>query len=156
MLNNVDLVNVLFLDIETVSGERSYDDLTDEFKKLWKLKARSVLRKYDEEITEEEGRDTYGERAGIFAEFGKICCISVGIITRDKDGEMKVRIKSYSNHDEKKFNNPSPSKSKKSRIAVSTFFAHVPPQLQNSLWNPWPPQLTDHNVVTIFKFRGLE
>lgn len=102
MLNNVDIQNVLFLDIETVSEHRSYDDLTDEFKKLWKLKARSVLRKYDEEITEEEGRETYTERAGIFAEFGKICCISVGLISTNKEGEMQVRIKSYADHDEKK------------------------------------------------------
>ena len=102
MLNYVDIVNVLFLDIETVSEYRSYDDLTDEFKKLWKLKARSVLKKYDEEITDEEAADSYAERAGIFAEFGKICCISVGIVTRNKDGEMKVRIKSYADHDERR------------------------------------------------------
>lgn len=102
MLNHVDIVNVLFLDIETVSGHRTYGDMPDEFKKLWKLKARSVLRKYDEPITEEEAVETYTERAGIFAEFGKICCISVGIVTRNRDGEMKVRLKSYADHDEKK------------------------------------------------------
>jgi DNA polymerase elongation subunit (family B) len=102
MLNYVDIVNVLFLDIETVSESRSYDDLTDEFKKLWKLKARGVLKKYDEEITDEEAADSYAERAGIFAEFGKICCISVGIVTRNKEGEMKVRIKSYADHDERR------------------------------------------------------
>lgn len=102
MLNYVDIVNVLFLDIETVSECRTYDDLTDEFKKLWKLKAKSVLKKYDEEITDEEAAESYTERAGIFAEFGKICCISVGIVTRNKDGEMKVRIKSYADHDERR------------------------------------------------------
>jgi DNA polymerase elongation subunit (family B) len=102
MLNHVDIVNVLFLDIETVSGHRHYEDLTDEFKKLWQNKAKSVLRKYDEPITEEEAIASYTESAGIFAEFGKICCISVGIIARNEQGEMKVRLKSYANHDEKK------------------------------------------------------
>jgi DNA polymerase elongation subunit (family B) len=102
MLNNVDIVNVLFLDIETVSEYKSYDDLTKEFQKLWRLKTRQILRKYDEEITEEEAIATYKERAGIFAEFGKICCISVGFISRDKEGELKARIKSYADHDEKK------------------------------------------------------
>ena len=102
MLNNVDIVNVLFLDIETVSEYKSYDDLTDEFKKLWRLKTRQILRKYDEEITEEEAIAAYTERAGIFAEFGKICCISVGFLTRNKQGELKARIKSYADHDEKK------------------------------------------------------
>ncbi|MGB1121392.1 MAG: ribonuclease H-like domain-containing protein [Saprospiraceae bacterium] len=102
MLNHIDIVNVLFLDIETVSGHRTYGDMPDEFKTLWKLKAKSVLRKYDEPITEEEAIETYAERAGIFAEFGKICCISVGFVTRNREGEMKVRLKSYADHDERK------------------------------------------------------
>lgn len=101
MLNHVDITKVLFLDIETISGHRHHEDMTDEFKKLWKLKAKSVLRKYDEPITEEEAVESYTERAGIFAEFGKICCISVGFVTVESDGKMSVRLKSYASHDEK-------------------------------------------------------
>jgi len=52
MINNLDLSKVLFLDIECVSGKASYDELNEDFKYLWKLKSRSVLKKYDEEITQ--------------------------------------------------------------------------------------------------------
>ena len=103
MIDKIDITNVLFLDIETVSGHRSFDDLTPEFQKLWKLKCKSILRKYDEEITTEEAAETYTEKAGIFAEFGKIVCISVGLVVRDTTtGELSVRLKSYEDHDEKK------------------------------------------------------
>lgn len=95
--------SILFLDIETVSGKISYTELDDTFKKLWKLKARSVLRKFDEEITEEEAETTYSDRAGIFAEFGKIVCISVGIVYRKKeDKKLAIRLKSFADDDESK------------------------------------------------------
>ena len=44
--------------------------------------------------------DLYRKEAGIYAEFGKIVCISVGIIYL-KDGEKHCRIKSFFGHDEK-------------------------------------------------------
>jgi len=103
MIDQLDITNVLFLDIETVSGHGSYDDLSDNFKKLWKIKSKSILKKYDVGVTEEEARDLYPERAGIFAEFGKIVCISVGIVVRDAATQtLSVRLKSFADHDEKK------------------------------------------------------
>ncbi len=43
----------------------------------------------------------YPEKAGIFAEFGKIVCISVGIVIRDpKTNQLVVRLKSYADDDE--------------------------------------------------------
>ena len=54
MINHIDIANVLFLDIETVSAKTSYYDLSDTFKELWGLKAKGILRKYDEPIEEEE------------------------------------------------------------------------------------------------------
>ena len=72
MLGNLDIANVLFLDIETVSGVSKYEELSGPFQKLWKLKSRQILRKYDEEIEEEEANQAYSDKAGIFAEFGKI------------------------------------------------------------------------------------
>ncbi|MGB0864778.1 MAG: ribonuclease H-like domain-containing protein [Saprospiraceae bacterium] len=103
MIDKIDITNVLFLDIETVSGYASYDELTDEFKKLWKLKTKSILRKYDEPITDEEAAEAFEEKAGIFAEFGKIVCISVGFVVRDATTQkLSVRLKSYADHDEKK------------------------------------------------------
>ena len=101
MLGHLDLSKVLFLDVECVSGKANYDELNDDFKYLWKLKSKSVLRKYDEEITEEEAAEAYKDKAGIYAEFGKIVCISVGIVGRNPDTkELFVRLKSFASEDE--------------------------------------------------------
>ncbi len=102
MLEKLDIANVLFLDIETVSGYSAYDELPERLQKLWQLKCRSVLRQYDEPIEEDQAREAYQDRAGIFAEFGKIVCISVGIVVRDpKTKALGVRLKSFANNDEK-------------------------------------------------------
>ena len=101
MLGQLDLSKVLFLDVECVSGKANYDELNDDFKYLWKLKSKSVLRKYDEEITDEEADAAYKDKAGIYAEFGKIVCISVGIVGRNPDTkELFVRLKSFASEDE--------------------------------------------------------
>ncbi len=83
MLDFIDITNVLFLDIETVPSNAQYSDLDETWQYLWKHKAKSILKKYDEEVTDEDGAACY-DRAGIYAEFGKIICISVGIFRRDK------------------------------------------------------------------------
>jgi len=101
MLENLDIANVLFLDIETVSGYSTYEELNDDFKSLWKLKSRQILRKYDEELTAEEVAELYPEKAGIYAEFGKIICISVGIVVRNQnDKTLGLRLKSFASDDE--------------------------------------------------------
>ena len=74
MLANLDLTKVLFLDIETVPEEEAYANLSDSRQALWEQKT-SYQRK--DEITAE----AFYERAGIWAEFGKIVCISVGFLT---------------------------------------------------------------------------
>ena len=103
MLNHVNLGAVLFLDIETVSEKKSYEELDDNFKKLWKHKCRGILKKYDEEITEEEAASTYLDKSAIYAEFGKIVCISVGFLVKGSDkGEWNIRLNSYADRDEKK------------------------------------------------------
>ena len=100
MVEFLDLANVLFLDIETVPGHSHYSDLDETWQYLWKHKAKSILKKYDEEITDEDAAGCY-ERAGIYAEFGKIICISVGIFARDKETQKVItRFKSFANDDE--------------------------------------------------------
>ncbi len=84
MLDNVKISNVLFLDIETVPIVPTYDALSENMKKLWDKKAER-LRKSDNETAEK----LFG-RAGIYAEFGKIICISCGIFRSDE-----FRIKSF-------------------------------------------------------------
>jgi hypothetical protein len=89
MLTQLDLKNVLVLDIETVPQYQYFDELPSHFQKLWDLK--TTYQRKNQETAEE----FYG-RAGIWAEFGKIICISVGIFVNDKN----LRIKSFYNHNE--------------------------------------------------------
>lgn len=91
MLEQLDLNNVLVLDIETVPQYSTHAELPDNFKKLWDLKTLNQRK-------EETAEDFY-ERAGIWAEFGKIICISVGIFTGGNANGL--RIKSFAGHDEK-------------------------------------------------------
>lgn len=94
MLENLDLTKVLILDIETVPQFSAYDELPETWKKLWDKK--SSLLKKDENQT---ALDIY-PRAGIYAEFGKIVCISVGYFNRN-GSEWTFRLKSFYGDDEK-------------------------------------------------------
>lgn len=87
----IDFSNTLFLDIETVSQCRNYEELDERMQKLWDKKAGYLLKPGEETAPSE-----MYERAGIYAEFGKIVCISVGYF----NGE-RFRVKSFCNHDEK-------------------------------------------------------
>ncbi len=71
MIKKLNLENILFLDIETVPQYETYDQLDDDTKSLWEDKTRYARK---DEFTAKE----YYDRAGIWAEFGKIICISVG------------------------------------------------------------------------------
>ncbi|NKI31096.1 3'-5' exonuclease [Croceivirga thetidis] len=71
MLTKIILDNILFLDIETVPENQDYGELSTEKQLLWEQKT-AYQRK--EEYSPEE----FYDRAGIWAEFGKIVCISVG------------------------------------------------------------------------------
>lgn len=99
MIERIDITKILFLDVECVSGKPSYDDLDETFQELWAIKARSILRRQTDDPTGEEIANVY-DRAGIYAEFGKIVCISVGFILRDADKKLSVRLKSFANDDE--------------------------------------------------------
>jgi len=102
MVDNYDIANVLFLDVETVSGQKSYAELDDTFKELWQIKSKAILRRYDDPPSEEEVAELYPERSAIFAEFGRIVCISVGIVVRDAEKRLSVRLKSFADEDERK------------------------------------------------------
>ena len=88
MLQKIDLHSILFLDIETVPESENYSDLSSLKKELFSKKTE-YQRKADDIDPEE-----FYERAGIWAEFGKIICISVGFFTTDNDKE-KFRVKSF-------------------------------------------------------------
>jgi DNA polymerase elongation subunit (family B) len=85
---------ILYLDIETVPGSSNYQELPERVAKLWDKKA-AIIGRNDPDLTPE---DLY-ERAGIYAEFGKIVCISTGYMYRSKEGEQ-FRVTSFSSDDE--------------------------------------------------------
>jgi uncharacterized protein YprB with RNaseH-like and TPR domain len=89
------LNNILFLDIETVPQYHDYSELPEEWRKLWEHKSSFLIRN-----KEDETPDSIYNRAGIYAEFGKIVCIACGIITGGGD-EKKLVIKSFYGDDEK-------------------------------------------------------
>jgi len=89
------LRHILFLDIETVSASSNFQELNDRFKELWTKKAAVINRAQDRPIDE-----LYFEKAGIYAEFGKIVVIGIGMISF-KDEVTGFRAKAFAGHDEK-------------------------------------------------------
>lgn len=98
MLENIKKNNILFLDIETVSATATYEELPDKMKEFWAKKMAYSSEK--EGLSVEE----MYSKAGIYSEFGKIVCISVGFFYA-KGGKTKFRIKSFFGHDEKELIN---------------------------------------------------
>lgn len=93
MLDNIKIEDVLFLDIETVPGFESFDKLDPGFQMLWDKKSKQFR------TPEQDASEIYG-RAGIYSEFGRIICISVGLINK-KTGTGIIRLKSFYGQDEK-------------------------------------------------------
>jgi predicted PolB exonuclease-like 3'-5' exonuclease len=87
--------NILFLDIETVPQYPAYTALPEEWKKLWGLKASYLIRNKEEETVE-----SIYPRAGIYAEFGKIICISCAVLN-GAGATRKMIVKSFFGDDEK-------------------------------------------------------
>jgi uncharacterized protein YprB with RNaseH-like and TPR domain len=84
---------ILFLDIETVSQHQTCDELTLEAQELWAQKIKFLSEK-----TERTPAELY-RQAGIYAEFGKVICISVGYY-RARSNEHHLVIRSFFGHDE--------------------------------------------------------
>lgn len=87
---------ILFLDIETVPQYPDYASLPEEWKGLWDIKSGSLIRYHEGETNE-----SLYPRAGIYAEFGKIICISCGVI-QGSTGKRKILLKSFAGDDERK------------------------------------------------------
>ncbi len=96
MYKREQLENILFLDIETASVEESFSNLTPEFQALWERKSE-ILNKREE--VDKNAATLYDERAAIFAEFGKVVCISCGFIRFNED-KPSFRLKSFFGADE--------------------------------------------------------
>ena len=88
--------NILFLDIETVSQYETYHHMPADWRDLWEVKAAGLIRNKETETSE-----TVYHRSAIYAEFGKIICISCGCLQGVGD-DRKMVIKSFVGDDEKK------------------------------------------------------
>ncbi len=107
MLERLNLEHILFLDIETVPEQPSFDVLDPEKRELWEQKSRYQRK---DTYTPEE----FYDRAGIWAEFGKIICISVGYFNLKGDirnfrtttfhGEEVTLLKAFKNLIDTHFN----------------------------------------------------
>lgn len=93
MLQHIILENILFIDVETVPLYQNYNSAPDEYKTLWDKKASYLIK------TENDNAESLYGRAGIYAEFGKIICISAGYL-HYADGICSLRIKSFFNDNE--------------------------------------------------------
>jgi len=93
MNTNINFENILFLDIETVPEVENFSELSEEKQELF---AQKTAYQRKEEVTLNE----FYERAGIWAEFGKIVCISVGYFVNFKSNNRTFRVTSFFGDDE--------------------------------------------------------
>ncbi|VAW21829.1 FIG00930427: hypothetical protein [hydrothermal vent metagenome] len=94
MLSNLDTEEILFLDIETIPQAPGFNELPEKWQALWE-------KKIQYQVNDGQTPESLYERAGIYAEFGRIVCISAGYIFQKK-GELFFRVKSFHHDDEKK------------------------------------------------------
>ena len=87
MLKLIDTQKILFLDIETVPEKENFDQLSEVEKELFAAKTSYQL-------TEDQTPASIYERAGIWAEFGKIICISVGFFNLISS-QREFRVKTF-------------------------------------------------------------
>jgi DNA polymerase elongation subunit (family B) len=85
-----ELRDILFLDIETVASTDNYEILDERIKTQWGRKALFFKRERNQ--TDEE---MYHERAGIYAEFGKIVCVAVGKFIETETEGLGLKTKAY-------------------------------------------------------------
>lgn len=94
MFENIIPEDILFIDIETVPQYPNLVQAPEAIQHLWDKKSCTFRTET------QEASDVYN-RAGIYAEFGRIICISAGVIAM-RDGQRTYKVKSYCDNDEKK------------------------------------------------------
>ena len=96
-----ELQKIMFLDIETVPQTSDFSEIPNELAHLWEEKFSLIFKRMPEKYPQETtAADAFNNSAGIYAEFGKIVCISVGFI-HFQGNEIHFRTKSFAGDDEK-------------------------------------------------------
>ena len=91
MLDQIPLDKILFLDIETVPAFESFEELNENMQDMWAEKSAQRYRDSD------KGPAELYRHAAIFAEFGRVICISFG-----KFSGSKFYVNSFAGDDEGK------------------------------------------------------
>ncbi|MEZ5013803.1 MAG: 3'-5' exonuclease [Chitinophagales bacterium] len=94
MIQDIHPEGLFIFDIETAPAVKDFGELSPEMQKLFDDKV-GRMRKEDEDPAA-----FYFSKAGIYAEFGKIICMSCGFIQKKGD-QYALRIKTFSGHDER-------------------------------------------------------
>ena len=98
----MNIEKVLFIDIETAPQTEFVSELPENLHRLWLEKAELLKIKMPEKFPENLSNDEiFMKNAGVYAEFSKIICISVGCFYR-KNNESFFRVKSFAGADEKR------------------------------------------------------
>ena len=95
-----DIEKILFLDIETVPQVASLGEFSDEMQQLWNEKSTFIRERNAEKYQEVSSEEIFFQNAGIYSEFGRIICISVGFF-HSKNGKQLFRKKSFASDNEK-------------------------------------------------------
>jgi DNA polymerase elongation subunit (family B) len=96
----MDLQKIMFLDIETVPQTADFSELNPELAHLWEDKFAMIHKRMPEKYSDETtAGQAFNASAGIYSEFGKIVCISVGYL-HFLEKEMHFRTKSFFGDDE--------------------------------------------------------
>ena len=77
---------IVFINIETVSGFPSYADMDLDWQELWVEKNKRQLNEYL------DASECYQQRAGVMAEFGKIICICIGYFSCNGDVPLTTNL----------------------------------------------------------------
>jgi hypothetical protein len=97
ILRHVNLNRIFFVDIETVSGHATHDELPEVHAALWE---KFCGKRHAKEIEAGQTHAQLYPNAGLYAEFGKIVCISVGFFRYLPDNTLEFRTKSFADDDE--------------------------------------------------------
>ncbi len=87
MISKLNLEYILFLDIETVPEKQYLSEIDEDKQMLWEAKSQYQRK-------EDYTAEAFYPRAGIWAEFGKIICISVGYFS-SVEGQRTFRVTSF-------------------------------------------------------------
>jgi hypothetical protein len=114
MHKRIDLAKTLFIDIETVPEAIAYTELDPTWQAFWddkwkKTRTNRYKHVFEGDMPDVELADLPAEaaqaykEAGLYAEFGKICCITVGLFKEyhTEPGQRHLQLTSFYGEDER-------------------------------------------------------